>query len=439
MKPRILLIEDDIGTRFGYAKYLSNIGYEIIETANIAEAEKALVSEKIDCIIVDIMLPDGSGLDFMDSVKAYSPLIPIIVITGFGDITVAVDAMRRGADNFFIKPVSMEGLEIFLTKILEIKSLRKDRLNLERHAGKMDIFIGNTPAMKKVLELAEIAADSDSQVLITGETGTGKGMIANWIHNKSKRSRNSFVEINCSGLSRELLAREIFGNVRGAFTSADQDRPGLLDIADQGTLFLDEIGDMSLEVQAQFLKVLEEKSFRRLGDVKLRRSDFRLISATNKDIEYEAFNGMFRQDLFFRINLLTIHLPSLRERIDELPEIISHVLRSIGVQRKEITDESMQLLSAYQWPGNWRELKNILERAILLSKGKTLTTEYFSGLITPLPACNTGNSKGPHEIEKADILSELKRFNGKVNETAKSLGISRATLYRRLKRFGILT
>jgi transcriptional regulator with PAS, ATPase and Fis domain len=259
-------------------------------------------------------------------------------------------------------------------------------------------------------------------------------MLSKWIHRNCSRSKNEFVEVNCSGLRGELLAREIFGNARGAFTSADQDRKGLLDVADHGTLFLDEIGDMGMEVQAQFLKVLEDKSYRRLGDVKLFKSDFRLLCATNRDIESMVKEGTFRQDLLYRINLMVIHLPPLRERLSELPEIVSHLLQQLGSSENVISEEVMSILKSYAWPGNIRELKNVLERALLLTpRGAVLRVAHFSSLgnsrTTPvLPGHST-----VQEVEEAHIKAVMDLMGGDVNRAAKTLNISRATLYRRLK------
>jgi DNA-binding NtrC family response regulator len=434
VKPRILLIEDEPGTRFGFVKYLSKSGFDISESEDLSQADRAFSSQQFDAVIIDVNLPDGSGLDFIDKVRENSPYIPLIIITGAGDIPIAVDAMRRGADNFLTKPVDMEGLDVFLKKTLEIGSIRKihsSRLRLEK---KEDCF-GESHAMQEVLTLARMAAESDSQVLITGETGTGKGVIAKWIHRHSRRSSFNFVDVNCSSLKGDLLASELFGNVRGAFTSANQDREGLLDIADGGTLFMDEIGEMDITVQAQLLKVLEEKTYRRLGDTKLRRSDFRLICATNKDIEVEIQKGDFRRDLHFRINLLTIHIPSLRERIEDLPDMVNHILKTGRTPKLQITEEAMRILKMYHWPGNIRELKNVLERAMILSQCGPLMPEHFSWLKSETLPEAICKSKTLEEVERTWILSALESCKGDIEKAAKSLGISRATLYRRLKEF----
>jgi transcriptional regulator with PAS, ATPase and Fis domain len=288
--------------------------------------------------------------------------------------------------------------------------------------------------MQEILNLVRIAATGDNPVLFTGETGTGKGMLSKWIHRNCQRSKCEFVEVNCSGLRGELLSREIFGNARGAFTSADQDRKGLLDIADRGTLFLDEIGDMGLEVQAQFLKVLEDKSYRRLGDVKLFKSNFRLICATNRNIENMVKDGLFRQDLMYRINLMVIHIPPLRERIEELPRIVSHLLQQLGSPEDVITDEVMAVLKSYSWPGNIRELKNVLERALLLTpRGAMFRVAHFSSLGNSRTTPTLQGQGTVQEVEEAHIKRILSQMGGDINRAAKTLNISRATLYRRLK------
>jgi len=437
MKPRILLVEDDAAGRFGFVRYFSKEGYAVAEAADLAEASEAVTTERFDAIIVDINLPDGSGIDFIERVRMSDSTTPIIVTTGIGDIPLAVDAMRRGADNFLTKPIDNSALAVFLHKTLEIGELKRRqvaRLRLEPRAD--DTPFGNDPAMATILDHARIAASNDCPVLIMGETGTGKGKLAAWIHRNSARSKYEFVEVNCSGLRGELLAREIFGNARGAFTSADQDRKGLLDIADRGTLFLDEIGDMDLAVQAQFLKVLEEKSYRRLGDVKLLRSDFRLICATNRDIDELVSTGLFRQDLLYRINLLVLHLPPLRERLDYLPELATGMLRTSGASDTRLPDEVMRLLRAYDWPGNLRELNNILERALLLARGASLRQEHFACLALPHRRPNPSTPSTIHETEQSQISAVWQQTGGDAAKATKLLGISRATLYRKLKQIG---
>jgi DNA-binding NtrC family response regulator len=436
VNPKILLIEDNDATRFGFVRYFTKEGYDVKEAPELATAASAMDTDSFDAIVLDINLPDGNGINFIDKVRAADANIPIIVITGAGDIQTAVLAMQHGADNFLTKPIDNAALAVFLRKTLEIGDIKRHASARQRLEKKDEIYFGESTIMQDVIELAKIAASSDSPVLITGETGTGKGMLSKWIHRNSKRSKNEFVEVNCSGLRGELLAREIFGNSRGAYTSADQDRKGLLDIADRGTLLLDEIGDMGLEVQAQFLKVLEDKSFRRLGDTKLMKSNFRLISATNHDIHDLVQKGLFRQDLYFRINLIVIHIPPLRERSEEFSDILSHILRELGSSPAVISEGIMEILKSYHWPGNIRELRNVLERALLLTpKGANLRLSHFSWLHNHLHRkhADTG-TKTVQEVEESHIIDVLDRVEGNIDLAAKNLNLSRATLYRRLKK-----
>lgn len=435
MKPQVLLIDDDQGTRFGFSKYLSKKGYVVTEASCLAEAREATSSQRFDAILLDLYLPDGNGLDWILEVRDAHPDISLIVISGLGDIPVAVEAMRRGADNFLTKPVNMASLEIFLQKTVEFGNMRRRHLTEQRLAKKEEIYFGESPEMKKVKELASLASGKDSAVLITGETGTGKGMLSKWIHENSKRNFYPFVAINCSALRGELLASELFGNIRGAFTTAVQDRQGLIEVADRGTLFLDKIGDMDISVQSQFLKVIEEKSFRRIGDVKMRRSDFRLISATNKDLQNEIQQGRFRNELYFRIDVFPIFIQPLRERPEDIPGLVHHILKTLGVFVTDISPEVMQLLKAYPWPGNIRELRNVMERALLLSGGKPITPEHFPGLESAKFVQDyLYPTQGIHKKEELHIMSVLKSYNGDINKTAEALGISRATLYRKLKK-----
>ncbi len=296
-------------------------------------------------------------------------------------------------------------------------------------------YFGTGPSMKKVMELVSMTAESDTTVALMGETGSGKGLLAQWIHDHSRRSSRAFVEINCSGLKGEILASELFGHVRGAFTSAVQDRRGLIRVADGGTLFLDEISNMSLSVQAEFLKVIEEKQYRRLGEDKVRKSDFRLICSTNKDLFEETKQGRFRQDLYFRIHVFPIHLPPLRRRLEDLHPLIRNILKTLGTPNVDISPEALDLLRKYPWPGNIRELRNVLERAFLLARGGTLTAGHFPGLgmLYPVPK-KKEITMDLEELEKVHIWEVINRFGGDKVKAAEALGISRATLYRKLKK-----
>jgi DNA-binding NtrC family response regulator len=436
MSLKILLIEDEEGSRFGFKRYLSRAGYIIHEAGCLSEAREAFLSQRFDAVLLDLRLPDGNGLDWITELRESYQDIPVIIITGYGDIPVAVEAMRRGADNFLTKPVNMEDLEVFLRKSLELGNLRRRYLTNKRLERKDNIYFGESAAMGKVIDLATLAAKTDSSVLLSGETGSGKGVLARWIHDNGFDGTSPFVEVNCSNLMGDLLASELFGHARGAFTNAVQNRQGLIEIADGGTLVLDEISDMDLGVQAQFLKVIEDKQYRRLGEVKVRRSEFRLICATNRDLLEETQRGAFRKDLYYRINVLSIAIPSLRERPEDIPGLIRSILRNLGASNPAISREMMKMLLGYSWPGNIRELKNVLERALLLAHGRPLAPEHFSGLDSShLLTEHKTSIKNLEDIEYAHIRTIIERFGGNASKAAEALNISRATMYRKLKKF----
>lgn len=435
MNPQILLVDDDPGTRFGFSRYLIRIGYAVQEASSLAEAQEAVSGQRFDALLLDHLLPDGKGVDWIPVLRKDFPDLPIIIITGAGDLPMAVEAMRRGADNFLTKPVDMAGLEVFLEKILELGTIRRRQSTEQRLTKKEAFYFGQSPAIQQVRELAALAAESDSTVLLQGESGTGKGMLAKWIHDQSRRNTQPFVEINCSGLRGELLSSELFGVMRGAFTSAVQDRSGLIEVADKGSLFLDEVGDMELGVQAQFLKVIEEKNFRRLGEVKSRRSDFRLLCASHKDLQQETSQGRFRKEFYYRLHVFPILLPPLRERPEDIPGLVTHLLGTLGMSYSQVSPEVLGILTGYSWPGNIRELRNVLERAGILAGGKPLAPVHFPGL-DGLPSAGGASETplSPDYRQASQIDSLLKEFGGDVNKTAQALGISRATLYRRLKK-----
>ncbi len=434
MKQNILIIDDDPMVRNAFAAFLSEVGFNIHMAADLAEARKSIAERSYEAVIIDQLLPDGSGIDLVKELRSVSPDVAIVVITGAADVPLAVKAMQEGADNFLPKPVSLDSLLLFLRKSLEVRSLRRISGSRRRLEKRSNLDFGRSPAMASVREHALLAAENDSPVLISGETGVGKGVLARWVHENSGRSAGTFVEVNCSGLRGELLASELFGHCKGAFTSAVQDRQGLLDVADGGTLFLDEIGDMDPAVQAQFLKVIEEKSYRRLGEVRMRTSDFRLICATNKDLPAEAQNGRFRTDLLYRIQVMPIAIPPLRERTEDIEPLARRVLAGLQYAFDRLDPAIVDLLRAYPWPGNVRELRNVLERAVMLARGTALTQDLFEGLRGPSPTALREPVGELDSVEMETIRAALKRTSGNVVKAARELGISRATIYRKLKR-----
>jgi len=433
--PNILIVDDEPAIRRSFGLFLSDSGYTTRSASNMAQARLAIAEESYDAVLLDMVLPDGNGLDLVDELRASNPGMAIIIITAHGEIPVAVEAMRRGADNFLTKPVNLSELEVCLSKFLEIGRLRRSRDASLKLAGKSRPYFGESSAIKRVLDVATVASSSDAPVMIQGETGVGKGLLARWIHDNSPRRDAPFVELNCSMLGGDLLASELFGHARGSFTSAVSDRQGLLDLADGGTLFLDEIGDMDLNVQGKFLKVVEEKMCRRVGDVRSRRSDFRLICATNKNLSRAVKQGAFRVDLFYRIYVIPIEVPSLRERMHDLSGLAAHILRDLGRADTKLPDDVLELLMKNHWSGNVRALRNALERAHLLSSGGDLRPEHFSGILDiQEPSSPASSEIWPQHREIARIRAEIKRAGGSVEAAARELGMSRATLYRRLKK-----
>jgi len=437
MKPRILLVDDEQTIRFCFSRYLNKAGYSLESVSTLREAKEKILTEPYDAILLDMKLPDGNGLDWIQDVRPGYPDVAIVLITGYGDIPLAVEAMRNGADHFLTKPVNMSELDVFLRKSLELGALRRKNLATRRLQKREEPFWGESAIMKKVLEMASLGADSESPILLYGETGTGKGVLAKWIHEKGARAEAQFVEINCTSLKGELLASELFGHAKGAFTSAIAEKQGLIEAADRGTLFLDEIGDMDLTIQAQFLNVIEEKQFRRLGEVRMRRSDFRLICATNKNLLEETGKGNFRKDLFFRINVFPIRLPPLRERIQDVPGLAFYFMSRFGEKTVNEQSEVMHQLKSYVWPGNIRELKNILERAVLISRGGELKIEHFPGL--DAVAFDSRRVQPDmtdlEKIEEKHVRTVLSRYSENTKEAAEALGISRAALYRKLNKY----
>ncbi len=432
MAPVVLLVDDDPAIRVGYSTFLNRSGYSVTTAGSVAKADEVLDGNNVDAILLDLNLPDGRGLDWIEKARSRYPDVPLIIITGSNDIGVAVEAMQKGADNFLMKPVDMRGLVVFLGKSLELGTCRKRSNAIRRLAKKDEPYFGTSPAIQKLIKLACIAAEEGIIVLLEGETGTGKGVMARWIHEHSGRKDAPFVDVNCSNLRGELLASELFGHVRGAFTSAYQDRVGLIEIANGGTLFLDEIGNMDLSVQTQFLKLIEEKQYRRLGDTRARHSDFRLICATNKNLKEETMKGNFRLDLFFRLNVFPVVVPPLKERPEDIKGLIDRILSRAGLSCAGLSDQSVALLKAYSWPGNVRELRNVLERAAVLARRKTLLPEHFPGLTW------TRNSQPAFNLDysaKITISEAVRIYEGDTKRAAEELGISRATLYRKLKRF----
>ena len=444
------MVDDEERIRFAVRDFLELQDYEVIEADTCASAEAVARDGRPDAAVLDYGLPDGNALDLLPKLKAIDPDLPIVILTGQGTIDLAVRAIKEGADHFLLKPVELPALLILLQRLLERE--RTHRRELANQASRdrrrdVDPFQRVGPAMQRLGEQAAKMADTDSPVLILGETGAGKGVVARWLHQRSRRARDPFVDLNCAGLGRELLESELFGYAKGAFTGAAANKLGLLEVAHRGTVFLDEIGDVDPLVQPKLLTVLEDKRFRRLGDVQDRTVDLRLIAATSHDLSRLSHEQKFRSDLYFRISTLVLRVPPLRERREDIPplaaEMVSRLSGNRGRKAVTLSADAVRALQAYAWPGNVRELRNVLERAVLLSGADTLQPAdlHFDA---PAPGATAARSAAALdgnltlvEVERRHIETVLREVGGKVADAATRLGVPRSTLYQKIKTLGI--
>jgi DNA-binding NtrC family response regulator len=450
-RTHILLIEDEAAIRFGVAQYLGAHEFSVQEAGDCAAGLAAFSGRTPDAVIMDYQLPDGNGLELLPKLRALDPGVPLIFLTGHGSIDLAVRAIQAGAEQFLTKPVELPALLEVLRRALENQRNRKQRLaGRSRQAREQaDPFIGSSALIRKLAEEARRLAAVDSPVLIQGPTGSGKSLLARWLHDNGPRAEEAFVDLNCAGLAREFLETELFGHEKGAFTGAIAAKPGMLEVAHRGTVFLDEIGDMDIAVQPKMLKVLEEKRFRRIGEVRDRTVDIRLIAATHQDLDQLIAAGRFREDLLYRINTLPLTVPSLRERPEDIPPLAVMLLERIG---RDLGRKNLRLLPAgkaalqgYGWPGNIRELRNVLERAALLSESGEIGDETLRFSARPAAAVRAAGQAAAEPddgmtmeaMEKRHIERALQAAGGSVEQAAHALGIPRSTLYQRIKKFAL--
>jgi DNA-binding NtrC family response regulator len=446
IRSRVLIVDDEPDIRFAVRDFLEAFGHRVTEAGDVRTGLEAFRESPPDVAVVDYRLPDGTVFDLLPAMQEADPDVPIIVLTAHGSIDLAVRAIKEGAEQFLTKPVELPALKVVIERARETRRYRQ-RQAARRATGERDPinpFEGTSPAVLELEAMAGRVAGSDANLLITGETGAGKGVLALWLHQRGPRAEDPFVDLNCAGLSHELLDSELFGHEKGAFTSAVKDKPGLLEMADHGTLFLDEIGDMALTAQAKLLKVLEEQRFRRLGAVRDRTVDVRLIAATHQDMRSKVSAGTFRQDLYFRINTIQLAVPALRDRPEDIVPLARSLLRRLAADlgRPDVTlgASAETALTAYAWPGNVRELRNVLERALLLSEGRTLGSGDFrfeNGMAT-MPAADAGDAALTlRDAEIRHIERVLRELRGQVPAAATRLGVPKSSLYQKLKTYGI--
>ena len=430
----VLIVEDEPLLLLSVGRYLRAQDFDTEETATCGSAEAAFRSKRPDIVLADYNLPDGDALELMAKFKTIDPSVPVVVLTGNGTIDLAVRAIKQGAEQFLTKPVDLPALAAVLKRVADAhRSVELQTALNQRQAQRgPDPFLGTSKAIRELREQAMRVAAAEGPVLILGETGSGKGVLAHWLHGSGPRAQQRFVDLNCAGLSRELLESELFGHERGAFTGAQAAKPGMLEVADKGTLFLDEIGDMDLQVQPRLLKALEEKRFRRLGDVRDRVVDVRLIAATHHDLAGAVAQKKFRDDLYYRLSVLPLRLPPLRERPEDVPALAQRLLAP-GIS---LSPDAQKALQAYGWPGNIRELRNVLERAQVLSQKQVLETADLR-LDKGAAGAEPDELLTLEEMERRHIERALARAGGKVARAAELLGVARSSLYQKLQRYRI--
>ncbi len=439
----VLIVDDEEGIRKSLGDILEDEGYEVLKAPDAREAMGLIEEYSPDIVFLDIWLPDRDGIEVLEEIKAKRPDIPVVIISGHGTIEQAVKATKLGAYDFLEKPLSLERVLLTTQRALERGTLERQFQALRRDLKGRWQLVGESDPIKVLKKQIEAVALSSSRVLITGESGVGKELVARLIHEKSPRAKGPFVEVNCAAIPQELIESELFGHEKGSFTGAYERKKGKFELANSGTLFLDEVGDMSLQTQAKVLRVIETQEFQRVGGSKNIKVDVRIIAATNKDLREEVKEGRFREDLYYRLNVIPLHVPPLRERKEDIPMLVDFFLEEIsrehGRPKKGITERALKVLQEYDWPGNVRELKNIIERMVIMTPGDTITDkditfyelgkkDYFS-----IPTLK----EAKEAFERDYIIKKLQENNFNISKTAEVLQIERSNLHRKIRAYGI--
>jgi len=444
---RILVAEDEATFGLTVARFLKNAGYEVTVCATGRAVQKALASSEWDALLLDLKLPDADGVQILADVRKQHPELQTIIITGFANVQSAIETLKLGAFDYLTKPPNFDDLGIRVANAAEKTLLEREnrRLRFQASRGLSSDILTRSPALRKVLETIERVAASKTPVLIEGESGVGKELVAQHLHRVSPRASRAFVDLNCAAVPGALLESELFGHERGAFTGAAAEKPGLVEVADGGTLFLDEVGEMAAEIQAKFLRVLDSGTFYRVGATRKRRADFRLVAATNRDLRAEVASGRFRKDLFFRIHGVRVVIPPLRERPEDVPLLVEHFSRQL-TQRHSFSAEALQALRNYDWPGNVRELHFAVERASLLTEQEVITVADLPPEIVD-GSTLSDEELGPDELAGDDeggegpdvgrVRRALEEARWRREKAAAILGVSPRTLYRWMKRLDL--
>jgi two-component system nitrogen regulation response regulator NtrX len=456
----ILVIDDEPGIRQALASILKDEKYKVFTAGDAPAGLDILKNEKINIVFLDVLLPKMGGIDALEKIRSGWPLVEIVMISGHANVDMAVRAIKLGAFDFLEKPLSLDKVLTVCRNALTIHKLREENRKLKKNSlAPREEIIGTSAAINTIRELVERAASGDTRILITGESGTGKEVIARAIHSNSSRAECPFVEINCAPIPDTLIESELFGHEKGAFTDAAYNRKGRFELADGGTLFLDEIGDMSLNAQAKVLRAIQEQKIEKLGGEKTIEINVRIIAATNKNLEEACKQGLFRQDLFFRLNVLPIPAPPLRKRPEDIRPLLSHFLQILGDTTGELSQEAHDFLATYEWPGNIRELRNLAERIVVMHKGKRVERAAIEELIRQNPR-DVSSGKDDKEsppsrpalpddildkdfteakecFEKYFLEFQLSKNSGIIQKTAEAIGVNQGSLYTKIRKYGL--
>jgi two-component system nitrogen regulation response regulator NtrX len=444
----ILVVDDEEGIRRSLKGVLEDEGYRVILAEDGDKALSLMEEESPDLVLLDIWMPGKDGMVVLEEIRRGWPMLPVVMISGHGSIDLAVRATKLGAYDFVEKPLSLDKVLLTLRNALNYSFLEEENRRLRQQVRPRDEITGTSPAIQRLKEQVRIIAPTSSFVLIHGENGTGKEVVARAIYKQSKRSQGPFVEVNCAAIPEELIESELFGHEKGAFTGATQMRRGKFDLAHQGTLFLDEIGDMSLSTQAKILRVLQEQRFQRVGGNRYIQVDVRVIAATNKNLEEEIRAGRFREDLYHRLNVIPIDVPPLRERLEDIPllveEFVEEFAKLRGYPRRKFSPEVMKAFEKYSWPGNVRELKNVVERLLILARSHVVELEdlrppvWFGPREKPkTPSFPQTLKEAREAFEKAFIEEKLEEFGWNISRTAEAIGLDRSHLHKKMRELGI--
>ncbi|MEO0078874.1 MAG: sigma-54 dependent transcriptional regulator [candidate division WOR-3 bacterium] len=446
MKPLVLVVDDDIGLAEQLGKTLRSEGYDVVLCHQGGDGLSRIAEQDFNLVLLDLMLPDMSGLDVLKKIKELKPDLPVVMVSSFGTIPVAVEATRLGVYDFLEKPFEPDRLFLVVRNALEQDRLAREVESLRRETrGRYEMF-GSSAAIQKVFRLIEQAAPSQTTILVLGETGVGKELVARAIHEQSPRARHRFVKVNSAAIPQELIESELFGYEKGAFSGAVARKPGKLELAHEGTLFLDEVGDLSLYTQAKLLRFLQDREFERVGGTETLRIDVRVIAATNKNLVEEIKNKNFREDLYYRLNEITIRVPPLRERKEDIPLLCQHFLERFceeeGVPMKTLTPDAIAFLSSQEWPGNVRELRGVMRRLVVLSHAPVVSARDIALLATGNGNGQTAGApqsfyEARDRFERDYILKVIAEEKGNMSSVARVLDMDRSTLYRNMERLGI--